>query len=91
MDSALLEKSVEHTIEKLNKLKINEKLAAELKWCLGSYRFDHNPDGLKMKSMLALELLKEVQYCKQLLFSYNHKFHIGFNFPVKINFGFIFT
>lgn len=61
MDSALLEKSVEHTIEKLNKLKINEELASELKWCLGSYRFDHNPDGLKMKSMLALELLKEAK------------------------------
>ena len=61
MELALLEKSVEHTIEKLNKLKINEDLAAELQWCLGSYRFDHNPDGLKKKSLLALALLKDVK------------------------------
>ena len=61
MESALLEKSVENTIAKLSKLKISEGLTAELEWCLGSYRYDNNPEGLKMKSKLALDLLKEAK------------------------------
>lgn len=61
MESSLLEKSVENTVAKLNKLKISGGLTAELEWCLGSYRFNNNPDGLNMKSKLALNLLKEVK------------------------------
>ncbi len=58
MKTALLEKTVENTIEKLSKLKADEALVAELEWCLGSYKFDQNPIGLIEKSQLALEVLK---------------------------------
>ncbi|MBD8487560.1 hypothetical protein IFO69_02255 [Echinicola sp. CAU 1574] len=53
-----LEKTVEATVEKLQKLKIEDQLVSELEWCLGSYRFDSNPVGLIEKSSLALGALK---------------------------------
>lgn len=53
-----LEKTVLSTLEKLEKLKLDEKLQAELTWCLGSYEYDQNPTGLIEKSGMALELLK---------------------------------
>jgi hypothetical protein len=58
MNTVQLEKTVENTIEKLQKLNANETLVSELEWCLGSYRYDHNPTGLIEKSQVALELLK---------------------------------
>ncbi|WP_114749983.1 hypothetical protein [Pleomorphovibrio marinus] len=58
MKTALLEKTVENTIEKLQKLNANEALVSELEWCLGSYRYDQNPAGLIEKSQTAYELLK---------------------------------
>lgn len=54
-----LEKTVELALEKLEKLKGNEQLASELKWCLESYRADQNPVGLIEKCRVALELLKD--------------------------------
>lgn len=59
MKKDTLEKTVENTIVKLNQLKLNDTLAAELQWCLGSYRHDNNPDGLLEKSQMALALLKD--------------------------------
>ncbi|MFC4873976.1 hypothetical protein [Negadavirga shengliensis] len=59
MKTSVLEKTVESTIEKLNKLKLDDTLTAELQWCLGSYRHDKNPEGLLEKSLIALTLLKE--------------------------------
>lgn len=53
-----LEKTVEATVEKLQKLKIQDQLIAELQWCLGSYRYDQNPIGLIEKSSAALGALK---------------------------------
>ncbi len=44
--------------EKLQKLKGNEKLIAELEWCLGSYTHDNNPKGLIEKGKEALKVLK---------------------------------
>jgi len=54
-----LEKTVELALEKLSKLKVNEQLVSELKWCLESYRADHNPVGLIEKCRIALEFLKD--------------------------------
>ncbi|MCH7401768.1 hypothetical protein ACFOUP_00785 [Belliella kenyensis] len=53
-----LEKTVLSTLEKLDKLKLDEKLYAELSWCYRSYENDQNPVGVIEKSNQALELLK---------------------------------
>ncbi|AFL85668.1 hypothetical protein Belba_3154 [Belliella baltica DSM 15883] len=53
-----LEKTVVSTLEKLEKLKLDEKLYAELSWCLKSYEYDNNPIGVIEKSQKALELFK---------------------------------
>ncbi|GGF16579.1 hypothetical protein [Echinicola rosea] len=58
MKTLTLEKTVEATVEKLQKLKIQNQLIAELQWCLGSYRYDQNPIGLIEKSTVALEALR---------------------------------
>ncbi len=58
MPISTLEKTVESVVEKLQKLKTDEALTAELQWCLGSYRFDQNPSGLLEKGSVALERLK---------------------------------
>lgn len=54
-----LEKTVVSTLEKLEKLKLDEKLHAELSWCLKSYESDNNPVGVIEKCKKALELFKE--------------------------------
>jgi len=53
-----IEKATLAAQEKLQKLKGNEKLIAELEWCLGSYRHDQNPEGLLKKGKEALKALK---------------------------------
>ena len=44
MDTRKMEKVVTEVIEKLEKLEHNE-LAAELRWCWGSYQADGNPSA----------------------------------------------
>lgn len=56
-----LEKTLVSTLEKLEKLKIDEKLQAELSWCWNSYKHDKNPKGVIEKSGEALELLKAIR------------------------------
>ncbi|WP_089239489.1 hypothetical protein [Belliella buryatensis] len=53
-----LVKTVQSTLEKLGKLKLDQQLQEELTWCLGSYEYDQNPVGVIEKSSKALELLK---------------------------------
>ncbi|MCH7412342.1 hypothetical protein MM213_02515 [Belliella sp. R4-6] len=53
-----LEKTVISTLEKLEKLKLDEKLHAELSWCWRSYEYDSNPEGVIEKSKKALKLFK---------------------------------
>ncbi|MFD2036583.1 hypothetical protein ACFSKL_17380 [Belliella marina] len=53
-----LEKTVVSTLEKLEKLKLDEKLHAELTWCWKSYEYDNNPEGVIEKSQKALGLLR---------------------------------
>ncbi|MGM0945057.1 MAG: hypothetical protein ACQEW9_07715 [Bacteroidota bacterium] len=56
-----MEKTVTETVQKLEKLKLGDSLAAELSWCWFSYKNDQNPVGLVEKSEKALELFKAVR------------------------------
>lgn len=58
MSAKISEKTIVSTLEKLEKLKLDEKLYAELSWCWNSYVSDNNPVGVIEKSKEALELLK---------------------------------
>ncbi|PSL07942.1 hypothetical protein [Cecembia rubra] len=58
MSVKISEKTIVSTLEKLEKLNLDEKLHAELSWCWNSYKFDKNPVGVIEKSKQALELLK---------------------------------
>lgn len=56
-----MEKTVTEAVQKLEKLKLGDSLAAELSWCWFSYKNDQNPVGLVEKSEQALELFKAVR------------------------------
>ena len=56
-----LEKTLPSVIEKLEKLKIGDSLAAELSWCWVSFKNDHNPIGVIEKSQKAISLFKEIR------------------------------
>ncbi len=43
--------------DKLTQLGIEEELVSEIEWCLGSYAFDKNPDGLFEKTEASLKAL----------------------------------
>lgn len=53
----LLETASEEALKKLQSLGIDQQLQSELEWCLGSYRFDKNPAGLKETAGRALKVL----------------------------------
>lgn len=48
----------ETVLQKLEALNINQRLQAEIQWCIGSYKHDKNPVGLLEKLSEALPLLK---------------------------------
>lgn len=48
-------------LDKLKSLNLNPQLQADIEWCLGSYRHDHNPVGLIDMANRALALFKEEQ------------------------------
>lgn len=56
-----LEKTIPDVIQKLEKLKIGDSLAAELSWCWVSFKNDNNPVGVIEKSQKAIALFKEVR------------------------------
>lgn len=58
MSVKISEKTIVSTLEKLEKLKLDEKLHAELSWCWNSFQADQNPVGIIEKSKQALELFK---------------------------------
>ncbi len=60
MKAKKMEKLVTEIAEKLEKLKRPE-LAAELRWCWGSYQHDENPSGVVEKASRALEVFKEAR------------------------------
>ncbi len=54
---AQLEYASEEALKKLQSLGIEPQLQSELEWCLGSYRFDRNPSGLREAVGRALAVL----------------------------------
>lgn len=52
-----LDKACEQALDKLKSLSIEPQLQADIEWCLGSYRHDHNPIGLLQNGARALEAL----------------------------------
>jgi hypothetical protein len=58
MSVKISEKTIVSTLEKIEKLNLDEKLHAELSWCWNSFQYDNNPVGVIEKSKKALELLK---------------------------------
>lgn len=61
MNIEKLEKILPEVVEKLAKIESGKELAAELDWCIGSFKYDNNPEGLVEKSQEALTLLKEAR------------------------------
>lgn len=56
-----LEKTVPEVVQKLEKVKGGEILAAELSWCWVSFKNDQNPIGVIQKGEEAIALLKEAR------------------------------
>lgn len=61
MNAEKVEKTITETIQKLEKLKLNEKLVSELSWCWVSFKNDNNPTGLIKKGHEAAAVLKEAR------------------------------
>jgi hypothetical protein len=53
-----LEEVSEAALAKVKSLKLDEQLQADLEWCLGSYRHDGNPVGLREAAERALQIFK---------------------------------
>jgi len=58
MSENISEKTINATLEKLEKLKLGDTLHAELSWCWNSYKADNNPEGVKEKCGEAAKLFK---------------------------------
>jgi hypothetical protein len=56
MSVKISEKTIVSALEKLEKLKLDDELHAELSWCWNSYLADSNPVGVIEKSKKALDL-----------------------------------
>lgn len=54
-----IEKKLTEAKDKLSQLQIEEELVSEIEWCLGSFAFDKNPEGLYEKAEVALKALTE--------------------------------
>ena len=59
MEEQKIEKAVIAAKDKLIELGIEEALISEIEWCLGSYAFDHNPQGLIEKAQDAHQVLSK--------------------------------
>ncbi len=56
-----IDKVAEDILSKLKTLDIEHQLQADIEWCLGSYRYDHNPAGLFETASKALAVFKQEQ------------------------------
>jgi hypothetical protein len=56
-----IDKIAEDILSKLKALNIEHQLQADIEWCLGSYRYDHNPAGLFETASKALAIFKQEQ------------------------------
>ena len=61
MNAEKVEKTITETIQKLEKLKLNDTLVAELSYCWVSFKSDNNPVGVIEKGRKAVEVLKEAR------------------------------
>lgn len=61
MNAEKVEKTITETIQKLEKLKLNDTLVSELSYCWGSFKSDNNPVGVIEKGRKAVEVLKEAR------------------------------
>ena len=59
-----LEKAGEDVLKKLQTLKLDLQLQADIQWCLGSYKHDRNPVGLIAMLQRAVVVLKEALAAK---------------------------
>ncbi|MCB0489839.1 MAG: hypothetical protein R2820_03685 [Cyclobacteriaceae bacterium] len=50
-----IDKVMQQVLDKLSKMKADQKLQDDIKWCLGSYGHDKNPVGLKETGQRALK------------------------------------
>ena len=56
--NASLEKIAQGVLVKLKSLNADQKLQADLEWCIGSYLHDNNPIGVRENLMKSIEVLK---------------------------------
>ena len=56
-----IEQLSEQILDKLKALDVDPQLQADIDWCLGSYRYDHNPEGLYATSEKALSVFNETK------------------------------
>ncbi|UZD22423.1 hypothetical protein PBT90_03140 [Algoriphagus halophytocola] len=56
-----LEKALPEVFQKLEKLNYDLTLADELKWCVGSYKYDANPEGVIEKGGQVVQVLKSAK------------------------------
>lgn len=61
MNAEKVEKTIIKTIQKLDKLKLNETLVSEFSYCWASFKSDNNPVGVIEKGRKAVEVLKEAR------------------------------
>lgn len=61
MNAEKVEKTITETIQKLEKLKLNDTLVSELSYCWVSFKSDNNPIGVIEKGRKAVEVLKEAR------------------------------
>ncbi len=61
MNAEKVEKTITETIQKLEKLKLNDTLVSELSYCWMSFKSDNNPIGVIEKGRKAVEVLKEAR------------------------------
>lgn len=54
-----IETVAEDILAKLKSLDLEQQLQADLNWCLGSYRYDHNATGLVEVMGMAHDVLKQ--------------------------------
>ncbi len=53
-----IEKAAQDALNKLKALNADSQLQADLEWCIGSYKYDHNPVGLIENIEKALGIFK---------------------------------
>ena len=59
--SLSIDKACESALQSLRALNLDSQLQADLEWCLGSYKADHNPAGLYEMAQRAVAVLSDAK------------------------------